>query len=277
MDSKEYYHQVAEYFDVDASDFEHRYQENPVLQRIRYDFRARTEKFPFTKALEIGCGTGIDLEYFANKYPERHFYGIDVAPDMVTLAKKKISAQKLNNVHVASGTIEDLPNLFPDQKFDMIYIYFGALNTVYDLQKTAQYLYKLSTADATLVLTSVNRNYLMDIPLFLIKGRFKQAFARIRGRWKGYSTDKSLDSRCYSSSDIHNAFIPNFEVIENKGYSIIYPAWYRYNHLKRIGRKWSERLWNVDQWINRTPFWNSGEYSLYVLKPKKAPGKDFIK
>ena len=268
MDVKKYYEQVAEYFNVDASDFEERYEENPVLKQIRQSFRSYTEKNPFKNALEIGCGPGIDLSYFGQKYPSSQIFGIDIAPGMVEIARQKISRQKLSNVTVATGTVEDIGSLFPGQLFDLIYVYFGALNTVYDLQKTAQDLHKCCTTDSTLILSFVNRHYVMDVPLFLMKGQVKKAFSRFTGRWKGYSLDKSLDSRCYSAADIQNAFSDNFKFIDRRGYSIFYPAWYRYNHLNRLGKKWGDRLWQWDKVINRTPFWNCGEYSLYILQPK---------
>lgn len=267
-DRNQYYNRVAEYFDIDATDFEDRYQENPVLKRLRQSFRRYTEQYSFRNALEVGCGPGIDLVYFGEKYPDRQFFGIDIAPGMVQAARKSISRHQLPNVRVETGSVEDIGSLFSDNKFDMIYVYFGALNTVYDLRKAAGHLRHCCSPDATLVLTFVNRYYLMDIPLFLMKGQVKRAFERVTNRWQGYSPDKSLNSRCYSAADIRNAFSHEFRMLDHRGYSILYPAWYRHNHLNHFGKKLSERLWKLDKQINRTPFWNTGEYSLYVLKPK---------
>lgn len=264
----EYYNQVAEYFDEDASDFEDRYLENPVLQRLRHSFRTVTSQYPFQRALEIGCGPGIDLVYFGQKYPSRHITGVDISSGMVEAARENISSLQLTNVRVEKASTEDLEVLFPGQQFDMIYVYFGALNTVYDLRKAARDLHQCCTPGGTLVLTFVNRFYMMDTPLFLIKGQLKRAFERITNRWSGYSPDKSLNSRCYSSGDIRRAFSGQFRITDQRGYSILYPAWYRHNHLKRLGETWGERLWQWDKRTNQTPFWNTGEYSLYVLKPK---------
>lgn len=266
MDRNQYYSRVAEYFDNDASDFEQRYRENPVLQQLRQSFRSYTDKYSFQNVLEIGCGPGIDLVYFAQKYPSRNIYGIDISPAMVDVAREKIQGKNLSNVEVETGSVEDIGMLFPGSKFDMIYVYFGALNTVFDLKKAAQDLRKNCSFDAILVLTFVNRFYLMDFPLFLIKGQFKRAFERFSNKWQGYSPDKSLSSRCYSADDIRKAFSDEFRFLEKRGYSILYPAWYRHNHLNKMKPNWTERLWKWDSLINRTPFWNTGEYSLYVLR-----------
>lgn len=268
MNQTDYYKNVAAYFDDDASDFEARYQQNPVLKRLREEFRAFTELSTFQNVLEIGCGPGIDLIYFGRKYPNSRIFGIDISEGMVEIAQKNIREQKLENVRAAAGSIEKIEELFPGQKFDLIYVYFGALNTVYDLRKAADILHKIGNPEVKLVLTFVNRFYLMDIPMFLMSGRFKQAFARLFGNWKGYSPHKTLNSRCYSAKDIKKAFSKNFNIKKRRGFSIFYPAWYRYNHLKRFGGKWSERFWKWDEKLSKTPLWNTGEYSLYVMENK---------
>ena len=57
----EYYKMVGKYYDTDALDFDKRYWQNPILQRIRQDIRENLKNIPFDNALEIGCGTGIDI------------------------------------------------------------------------------------------------------------------------------------------------------------------------------------------------------------------------
>ncbi len=264
---KQYYQDVASYYDEDARDFEQRYEENPVLQRIRNAFREITEQIPFESALEIGCGPGFDVEYFASKYPERQFYAIDLSPRMVELARKRCAERSLGNAHFAAGSVEDIRDLFPDRKFDLIFVYFGGLNTVYDLRDAARRI-RLSCAPNTrLVLTFVNRFYLTEIPLWLAKGRFGKAFQRITNRWRGYSDLREIPSRPYSAGDIRRAFGADFDIVGKRGFSLFYPAWYRSHLLLKLGGK-AETLWNLDRFLSRTPFWNIGEYSLYEMRVK---------
>ena len=263
-----YYQNIADYYDVDATDFEQRYTENPILQKIRGEFRAVTNRYEFDNALEIGCGPGFDVEFFAETHPERQIDAIDVSPGMVELARKRINLKQLKNTSVKVGSVEDLPELFPGKKWDMIYVFFGGLNTVYDLRKAAQQLHDVSHADTTLVLTFVNRFYLLDALLWALRLRFDRAPERLLNRWNGYSEKRPLKSRVISSGDVHRAFEPDFKRIFSRGYSILYPAWYRANHLPKLGR-FAETLWKVDGVINKTPFWNTGEYSLYVYKAQK--------
>lgn len=264
---EQYYQDVASYYDEDARDFEQRYEENPVLQRIRNAFREITEKAAFTTALEIGCGPGFDVEYFASKYPDREVYAIDISPSMVELAKKRCAERKLDNAHFAAGSVEDIAALFPERQFDLVFVYFGGLNTVYDLKEAARRIRLICAPDVRLVLTFVNRFYLTEIPLWMAKGRFGKAFQRITNRWRGYSDLREIPSRPYSAGDIRRAFGADFNIVGKRGFSLFYPAWYRSHLLPKMGGK-AEKLWNLDSFLSRTPFWNMGEYSLYEMNAK---------
>lgn len=263
--SDKYYEKVAAHFDQDARLFEERYNENPVLQKIRSEFRKYTEEHGFEKALEIGSGPGMDLVYFAEKYPQKNFYGIDVSPEMARIANANLKAKGLNNAIAKTGSVEDLTALFPGEKFDMIYIYFGGLNTVFDLKKVVKKLHEVSAPGAAMVFTCVNRYYLMDFFFKSLKLKFGQATSRFRNRWKGYSPGRDLPSRVYSSSFVKMSFQPEFEIIYKRGYSIFFPPWFGARHLKKIKRL-GNMLWETDRLLQNTPMWNAGEYSLYVMK-----------
>ncbi|MFT3867822.1 MAG: methyltransferase domain-containing protein [Nibricoccus sp.] len=278
MDSTTYYQKVAGYFDRDAPDFEERYWKNIVLQRIRQSFREEVKAHSFSNVLEIGCGTGLDVAHFGSIFPARKVYGIDIAPEMVARAWRKIETMGLENVTLEIGTPESLETLFPDVQFDHIYVFFGALNTVPDLRRVAGILKSRMNPEGTMVLTFVNKWYLADMLIDLLKFRFKRAFKRIRKIWGGYAETKPLESRCYSPREIASAFGNDFEITRRRGYSILYPAWYRLNLIFRLGRRITDFLWKIDQVLNRTPAWCLGEYALYCFKTKEAivpgPSKD---
>lgn len=263
-DEKSYYNEVADYYDEDAKSFEQRYEENRVLQKIRHSFRTVADRHPFDNALEIGCGPGFDVCYFAERNPESKVYGIDVSPEMVRLAEDNVKENNLSNTRLATGSVEDLHYLFPDTSFDLIYVFFGGLNTVYDLSLVASQIKNISGPGTRLVLTFVNRYYITEIPLWLAKGRTDKAFERVLGRWQGYSDNRKLPSNVFSAGDIRKAFKNHFKITETRGYSIFYPAWYRAHLLDKLGSV-AEKLWRFDQLISRTPFWNIGEYSLYEM------------
>jgi SAM-dependent methyltransferase len=268
MDSS-YYRQVSRYYDQDAGDFDSRYWSNSVLQRTRQSFREIVKSHSFYSILEIGSGTGIDICHFARIYPEKRIYGIDISPEMCRIADKKISALKIKNAMVKTGSPEELDSLFPGIKFDMIYVFFGALNTTEDLMSISVHLYNKLNTDGKMILTFVNKWYLMEMLINLIKLRFSKAMRRNKSIWGGYSPKKFLPSKCLSPSEIRRAFAGHFRVTKQRGYSILFPAWYRNHWIKRFGHRISHGLWEADKMLNKTFLRDYGEYALYEFRRRE--------
>jgi ubiquinone/menaquinone biosynthesis C-methylase UbiE len=268
MHNSGYYQKVAEYFDHEACTYEERYWANNVAQRIRQSFREEVKTHSFSSVLEIGCGTGLDISHFGSIYPERQVYGIDIAPAMVASASRKVRDLELGNVKLRVGTSENLPALFPDVQFDHVYVFFGALNTVSDLRHVAGILKKRMKPNGTMVLTFVNKWYVVDMIIDLIRFRFRRAFRRLRTIWGGYSDVHLLESRCFSPRQIKNAFGNDFQLIRSRGYSILYPAWYRTHWTRRLGSRICDLLWEADRMLSHTPAWCLGEYALYSFRVK---------
>jgi hypothetical protein len=136
------------------------------------------------------------------------------------------------------------------------------------LHRVSQILRERMKRDGTMVLTFVNKWYLADMLIDLVRFRFKRVFKRSREIWGGYSEVHQIESRCFSPADIKKAFGEDFQITRCRGYSILYPAWYRVNWVHRLGRKISDILWNADRILSYTPLWCLGEYSLYSFKVK---------
>ncbi len=260
-----YYRDVAEYYDIDAKlGFEKRASVNSSLEKIRNDFRKITSKYPFNNVLEIGCGPGFDIAWFAHNYPNKKFTAVDISLEMVSLTKKRIEEGKYTNAKVLQSNEKELIDKFGTASFDMIYVYFGALNTVEDLSETADIINQLLTEKGIAVLSFVNKWYMRELIVQMIKLKFNTAFARLGKTWGGYSVDRHLSSHCYSPSFIKKAF-NKFDLLENKGYSIFYPPWYNDHKVKNNPKK-AEILWNRDKKIQNSPLWAMGEYTLFVFQ-----------
>lgn len=78
------------------------------------DVLAELEKEPFTDLLDCGCGTAPMLTLLHEKYPEKHFTGIDLTPKMIEAAK----AKHMEGVELIVGDCENLP--FAENSFDAI-------------------------------------------------------------------------------------------------------------------------------------------------------------
>jgi len=258
-----YYHDVADYYDQDAISFEQRYWSNIVLQKIRQGFREHLYQHDFESVLEIGSGTGIDLLHLGKAYPEKKIYGIDISPQMVAYSRQKLEMERLSNVRVEAGTIETVRDVFGNMKFDLIFVFFGAFNTTENISNIPGQLSDILSENGKVILTFVNKWYLAEILIHLMKLRPGKAFKRIKPIWGGYSNEKFLESKCYSSKQIKKLFENRFTIQAQRGYSILYPAWYRHNWVGKLGPRISHLLWVFDEWINKTIFWSTGEYFLY--------------
>jgi ubiquinone/menaquinone biosynthesis C-methylase UbiE len=266
--ANKYYDQVKDYYDQDSTNFEDRYWKNKTLQRIRNSFRkvSTNEISNAKRILEIGYGPGLDINYFAEHMPNSTIYGIDISEGMFNWASVQAQEKNLRNVKLGIGSVEHIEEVFPDVKFDHIYVYFGALNTVEDLSIIQHYLKKLLTPNGTMVLTFVNKWYMMAILKPLMKFKFKTSRLRLNKVWGGYSPSVFLESKCYSSKDIERNF-NEFDLTYKRGYSILFPAWYE-NHINTKFPKICNQLWRLDKVLQKTPFWNFGEYSLYVFQQR---------
>lgn len=263
---EDYYTRVGEFYDLNCSNYERHYWANGTLQRIRQSFREEVKKHSFHDVLEIGIGPGIDLAHFSSIYPEARYYGVDVSDQMLEFAQDKIQSLGLKNVTVKKGSVEDVKVLFSGQRFDLIYVFFGALNTANDLGKSLAILAEVLNPGGKMVLTFVNKWYLAEIGIRLLKLDVQGAFARQKKTWFGYSKDRTIDSVCYAPSQIIKSLNGELELVRRKGYSIVFPAWYRHHWVKRLGYRISEWLWRVDNFLNRTFAWKYGEYTLFVIR-----------
>jgi ubiquinone/menaquinone biosynthesis C-methylase UbiE len=266
--TESYYSKIENYYDEDAAGFDRRYLQNPVLQRIRQDFREEVKRWHFTRMIEIGCGTGIDLVHFGKTHPGVRIAGIDISGSMVKIAREKSDREKLENVSVKKGSIEDIETLFPGEKFDMVYVFFGALNTVEELSEASEALFRSTMDGGTLVLTFVNKYYIAGMLIEMLKLRFGAAFSRLKPQWGGYSPTRHLPGSCYSPRQVKHAF-SRFQLLKQYGYSIIHPAWY-YHRLNRSPERIRRALWNTDVLLRKTPLWKYGEYALYVFQKQKG-------
>ena len=61
----------------------------PGTSKIRQAFREILKSLPFGRALEIGCGPGIDIAHLATIFPEKDLSGIDISGEMVKARFRK--------------------------------------------------------------------------------------------------------------------------------------------------------------------------------------------
>lgn len=265
--TEQYYNEVGDYFDLFAEKHLNKSVQNPVLTEMRNSFRDYVSVTNPKYILDIGCGPGEDVNFFAKKYPNAQVYGIDVSEKMIACAQDFVDRDGLSNVTLLNTGIEKLEEYLDEEvKFDVIYVFFGALNTVSSLHGAATIIQHLLKPGGQAILTFVNKYYLAEFFRNALKGRLKKAMARWDDVWEGYSAEVSLTSKTYTPAAIKDAF-SNMQLVEKKGYSIFYPAWYQSEKIK--GRpSYKSFLAKLDKIANNTPLWSNGEYTLFVYTHK---------
>ncbi len=78
------------------------------------DVLSELEKEEFTDLLDCGCGPAPMLTLLHEKYPDKHYTGIDLTPEMIEVAR----AKNMDNVNLLVGDCENLP--FDDNSFDVV-------------------------------------------------------------------------------------------------------------------------------------------------------------
>jgi S-adenosylmethionine-diacylgycerolhomoserine-N-methlytransferase len=78
---------------------------------------------PEDTLLEIGCGTGRNLIVAARKFPQAHFFGIDISSEMLATANANVRRAGLEDrIRLAQGDASDFDakTLFGIEKFDRV-------------------------------------------------------------------------------------------------------------------------------------------------------------
>lgn len=75
---------------------------------------AELEKEEFHDVLDCGCGTGPMIQLLHEKYPDKHYVGLDLTPGMIQVAQDK----NLSNTEFVVGDSENLP--FEENSFDAV-------------------------------------------------------------------------------------------------------------------------------------------------------------
>lgn len=78
------------------------------------DILEELEKEPFIDLLDAGCGPAPMISLLSEKYPDRHYIGLDLTPAMIEEAKKK----NIPNAVFVVGDCENFPS--EENSFDAI-------------------------------------------------------------------------------------------------------------------------------------------------------------
>jgi len=115
LTNKEYKELSIKEFTKAASIYESEHAGVYDLCKMDYpDILVELEKEEFRDLLDAGCGPAPMITLLSEKYPDRHYTGLDLTPAMIEQAKKK----NISNATFVVGDCENFP--FEPDSFDAI-------------------------------------------------------------------------------------------------------------------------------------------------------------
>ena len=255
-------------FDRAAASYDAEVEANPAMRAMRaVSLRVLRATFaPGQRLLELGCGTGEEALALA-----RHGCAVlatDIAPQMVAVTRAKAAAAGLSDrvetLVLGAGELAQLVR----EPFDGAYSSFGPLNGVADLSPVLAALAGLLRPGGRVVLSVMNRCYLLEIGWYLVHGRPREALRRLRRVEASVSTVVAarMTTHYHSLAALRRAARPWFTVRRCQALPLLLPPpymaslWERRPRLVTALQRWEARL------ATRWPCYAWGDHWLVVLE-----------
>ncbi len=177
---------------------------------------------PGDRVLDIGCGTGVDACFLAERGVK--VLGVDCSSEMIKVAKRRASSrEKQGSIELDVIAIEQLKRLHDRAPFDGLISNFGALNCVDDLRAVARDLAALLRPGAAAFLCFLGPNCLWEIVWHMARGNPKKAFRRWQkaGTIARLENGSALQVRYPNVRSLSDAFAPDFSLKSWRGIGLV--------------------------------------------------------
>jgi ubiquinone/menaquinone biosynthesis C-methylase UbiE len=224
-------------FDAVAGRYDESFTNSKVGAAQRASVWKELEKAfrPGDSVLEIGCGTGVDACFLAERGVT--VVACDSSPQMLNMAIRRIRENgRAGSVRPHLLAAEDITTL-RKRSFDGALSNFGALNCVEDLHQFARDLAILLKPGATALLCWMGPCCVWEITWYLAQGNPGKAFRRFRRGGVTAALAEGATVRVHYPSIrlLRRTFTPEFRLVSFKGIGVSVPPSY------------------VEYWANRFP------------------------
>jgi SAM-dependent methyltransferase len=208
---------------------------------------------PGDRVLEIGCGTGEDACFLAQRGVR--VTACDSSSRMIAVTRRKIAGyglQKLvNPVEVGA---EHICNLSTSEPFHGAFSNFGVLNCVPDLGRLAKDLASLLNPNAHALLCWMGPTCIWEIAWYLAHGDREKAFRRLQpdGITARLAAAASVHVRYPSVRSLAQTFAPHFRVKSVVGVGVAVPPSYAEAWAQRHPN-WLRFCEGVDGLLGKSP------------------------
>ena len=214
---------IAEQYDATfTSSMIGRIQRAAVWREFEKSFR------PGDRILDIGCGTGVDAFFLAER--AINVVACDSSSGMLSVARRRVAGlpKRAGYVHLQALRAEEIHSLCHEGPFDGALSNFGAVNCVANIAKLASDLTRLLRPGANLLLCLMGPMCLWETVWYLLRGEFAKAFRRFhRAGVAGRLGDGAVVQVHYPSvRSIQRMFAPEFSLKAIQGIGIAVPPSY---------------------------------------------------
>jgi len=180
------------------------------------------------RVLEIGCGTGVDACFLAERAVR--VVACDSSPQMIDVATRRVYENELQQlVQPTLLRAEDIATLPADSLFDGAFSNFGAINCIEDedLKSFSRILYERLKPGAKLLLCVLNACCAWEIVWYLTRGQPRKAFRRTRsGNTARILGGTPVRVDYPTARSLERTFGPEFRLKSLKGVGILVPPSY---------------------------------------------------
>ncbi len=195
-------------------------QRAAVWKKLEKAFR------PGERVLEIGCGTGVDACFLADRGVS--VLACDSSPQMIAATSCRVTQEnKVDLVQPRLLAAEDIASL-PSGSFDGAFSNFGALNCVEDVERLAHDLGTLLKPGGTALLCWLGPSCLWEIVWYLTHGNPGKAFRRwhCEGVTAQLAAGATIKVRYPPVRVLLSTFASGFEVQSIHGIGVAVPPSY---------------------------------------------------
>jgi SAM-dependent methyltransferase len=197
------------------------------------------------KILEINCGTGEDALWLSSL--GHTVIATDASAVMIEKAKAKqaYNAGDNNAVDFLQCSFSELIDMFPNEKFDLIFSDFGGLNCVDEnaLTTLSHDLSILTNESSHIFFVIMARYCAWEIGYYTLKGQFKTAFRRTTKI--NFTIDKEqMPVYYYGPRTVKKIFNKKFEYVNKKPVGLFIPPSYLENYFQ----KHTKQLQRFNHW-----------------------------
>ena len=229
-------------FDALAESYDQVFTESPIGQAQRAAVWTELGKAfqPGNRVIEIGCGTGVDACFLAERGVS--VVGCDASQAMIQVARQRVCqrAKYFASASVELGTwpAERIATVALDRDFDGAFSNFGVLNCVQNLRQFVRGLATRLKPEAKVLLCFLGPCCLWEIAWFLAHGQPRRALRRFHRR--GTTAEFRDGSKVHVSypgvSTLTRRFAPEFRLHAIKGIGICVPPSYVSSFINRFPR-----------------------------------------